>query len=113
MSAPAVACPWSALVVRVGGRSPASTGSGLERRILSMASNSRYLREGIIAGIIGAAIVAVWFLIYDAARGRPFRTPALLGAATFQGVQNPVDVPIATHLVVQYTVLHGVVFAMI
>ncbi len=34
-----------------------------------MASNSRYLREGIIAGIIGAAIVAVWFLIYDAARG--------------------------------------------
>jgi len=78
-----------------------------------MASNSRYLREGIIAGIIGAAIVAVWFLIYDAARGRPFRTPALLGAATFQGVLNPAEVPTSTHLVVQYTVLHGVVFAMI
>jgi hypothetical protein len=78
-----------------------------------MASNSRYLREGIIAGFIGAAIVAVWFLIYDAARGQPFRTPALLGAAAFQGVGNPADVPTATHLVVQYTVLHGVVFAMI
>ena len=78
-----------------------------------MASHSRYLREGIIAGFIGAAIVAVWFLIYDAARGRPFRTPALLGAAAFQGVPNAADVPTATHLVVQYTVLHGVVFAMI
>jgi hypothetical protein len=78
-----------------------------------MASNSRYLREGLIAGFIGAAIVAVWFLIYDAARGRPLRTPALLGAAAFRGVQNPADVPTATHLVVQYTVLHGVVFALI
>jgi hypothetical protein len=78
-----------------------------------MASNSRYLREGIIAGLIGAAIVAVWFLIYDAARGHPFRTPALLGAATFRGVQNPADVPTSASLVVQYTVLHGVVFAMI
>ena len=78
-----------------------------------MASRSRYLREGIIAGFIGAAIVAVWFLIYDAARGRPFRTPALLGAATFQGVGDTTAVPTAAHLVVQYTVLHGVVFAMI
>ncbi len=78
-----------------------------------MASNSRYVREGIIAGLIGAAIVAVWFLIYDAARGRMFRTPALLGAATFRGVQNPAAVPTAAPLVVQYTVLHGVIFAMI
>jgi hypothetical protein len=78
-----------------------------------MASNSRYLREGIIAGLIGAAIIAVWFLIYDAARGRPFRTPSLLGAATFEGVRDPALVPTAAHLVVPYTVLHGVVFAMI
>jgi hypothetical protein len=78
-----------------------------------MTSNSRYLREGIIAGLIGAAVVAVWFLIYDAARGRPLRTPALLGAATFQGVTDPAAVPVTTHLVVEYTVLHGVVFAMI
>jgi len=78
-----------------------------------MTSRSRYIREGIIAGLIGAAIVAVWFLIYDAAHGRPLRTPALLGAATFQGAPNPAAVPITTHLIVQYSVLHGVVFAMI
>ena len=78
-----------------------------------MASKSRYLREGIIAGLIGAALVAVWFLIYDAAMGRPFRTPSLLGAATFRGVTDPAAVPTAAHLVVQYTVLHGVVFALV
>ena len=78
-----------------------------------MTSESRFIREGIIAGLIGAAIVAVWFLIYDAAQGRPLRTPALLGAATFQGVADPAAVPVTTNLVVQYSVLHGVVFAMI
>jgi hypothetical protein len=78
-----------------------------------MASNSRYFREGVIAGLIGAALVAVWFLIYDAARGRPFRTPSLLGAATFEGVKDPSAVPTAAHLVLPYTVLHGVVFAMV
>jgi hypothetical protein len=78
-----------------------------------MASHSRYFREGVIAGLIGAALVAVWFLIYDAASGRPFRTPALLGAATFEGVTDPSKVPTAAHLIVPYTVLHGVVFAMI
>jgi hypothetical protein len=78
-----------------------------------MASKSRYFREGVIAGLIGAALVAVWFLIYDAARGRPFRTPSLLGAATFEGVKDPSAVPTAMHLVLPYTVLHGVVFAMV
>jgi hypothetical protein len=78
-----------------------------------MNSGSRYLRDGIIAGLIGAAIVAVWFLIYDAARGHPFRTPALLGAATLQGLRDPGAVTVTPELVAQYTVLHGVVFAMI
>ena len=78
-----------------------------------MASNPRYVREGVIAGLIGAAIVAVWFLIYDAARGRALHTPALLGAAAFEGVRDPASVPTAAHLVAQYTVLHGVVFALI
>jgi len=73
---------------------------------------SRYLREGIIAGLIAAAIVAVWFLIYDAARGQPFRTPALLGAAV-QGMRDPGAVIVTPGLVAQYTVLHGAIFAMV
>ena len=78
-----------------------------------MDSRSRYLRDGIIAGLIGAAIVAVWFLIYDAARGYPFRTPSLLGAAALQGLRDPGSVTVSPGLVAQYTVLHGVVFAMV
>src|SRR5437773_10020399 len=78
-----------------------------------MTATPRHLREGVIAGLIGATIVAVWFLIYDAARGAPFRTPTLLGSAALQGVQNPEVVPVSTGLVVQYTVLHGVVFALV
>jgi len=78
-----------------------------------MDSRSRYLREGIIAGLIAAGIVAVWFLIYDAARGQPFRTPALLGAAAVQGVRDPGAVTVTAGLVVQYTVVHGAIFAMV
>src|SRR2546426_5639279 len=84
----------------------------MERRVL-MDFRSRHLRDGIIAGLIGAAIVAVWFLIYDAAHGYPFRTPALLGAAALQGVRDPSAVTVSPGLVAQYTVLHGVVFAMV
>src|SRR5713101_1261356 len=78
-----------------------------------MTAPPRHLREGVIAGLIGATLVAVWFLIYDAARGAPFRTPTLLGSAALQGVQNPQAVPVSPGLVVQYTVLHGVVFALV
>lgn len=77
-----------------------------------MDSRFRYRREGAIAGLIGAAIVAAWFLIYDAARGQPLRTPALLGAAALQGVRDPSAVTVSPGLVAQYTVLHGVVFAL-
>jgi len=77
-----------------------------------MDSRSRYLREGIIAGLIGAAIVAAWFLIYDAARGQPLRTPALLGAAALQGARDPSAVTVSPGLIAQYSVLHGVIFAL-
>ena len=40
-------------------------------------------REGAVAGVIGAAVVAVWFLVCDIVAGEIFRTPALLGAAAF------------------------------
>jgi hypothetical protein len=77
-----------------------------------MDSRSRYIREGIIAGLIGAAIVAAWFLVYDAARGQPLRTPTLLGAAALQGLRDPSAVAVSPGLVAQYTVLHGVIFAL-
>ena len=67
-------------------------------------------REGTIAGIIGASSVALWFLMVDSIAGRPFFTPAVLGASLFDllgagfGGRG-----LATH-VAAYTVLHFAAF---
>src|SRR5206468_5243572 len=61
---------------------------------------NRILREGFIAGCIGAAAVAIWFLVVDTVNGRPFFTPAMLGGAVFFGDQ-------ATHVVIEYSRIIG------
>jgi hypothetical protein len=66
------------------------------------------LREGIVAGLIGAAVVAVWFLLFDLARGRPFLTPGLLGGAVFRGVPSGLEITVAN--VLGYTLIHGLAF---
>ena len=40
---------------------------------------SSMLREGVIAGVIGATVVAVWFLVVDVIAGHPLYTPEALG----------------------------------
>jgi hypothetical protein len=75
-----------------------------------MLSNSRCFREGLVAGTIGAATVAVWFLLYDLAAGMPLRTPALLGATLFHGLREPSALVITLPLVLQYTAVHGLAF---
>ena len=37
------------------------------------------VRDGVVAGVLGATAVAVWFLGLDTLRGHPFATPAALG----------------------------------
>ena len=68
------------------------------------------LREGIVAGLIGAAVVAIWFFVFDFARGRPFLTPTLLGSYVFFGVNTPVGLDPAVGPILGYTVLHGLAF---
>lgn len=70
------------------------------------------VREGVVAGMIGAVIVALWFLAYDAAIGQPFRTPALLGAIVFNGMHQPADFAVTLGLVLGYTALHFFAFIM-
>jgi hypothetical protein len=70
----------------------------------------RILYEGMLVGLAGAIAVAVWFFIYDLAEGTPFRTPALLGAALFEGLRDPAALTITPALVLKYTVVHGLVF---
>ena len=73
--------------------------------------SARSLREGIVAGLIGAAVVAVWFLVFDLLRGRPFLTPTLLGvAASSTASTTPAGLPTAVGPILGYTILHGLAF---
>jgi hypothetical protein len=49
----------------------------------------RIVREGVAAGLIGAAAVALWFLFVDLVNGQPFVTPKMLGSALFWGLRDP------------------------
>lgn len=68
------------------------------------------VREGIVAGIIGAAVVALWFLAFDIARGKPLLTPSLLGAAVFYGVNTPIGLELSAGTILGYTIIHGLAF---
>ena len=63
------------------------------------------LGEGVVAGIIGAAVVALWFFAIDAIHGEMLRTPRLLGAALLRQ-QTPMSA------VLVYTVVHGAAFVL-
>ncbi len=69
----------------------------------------RMWREGVMAGLLGAAGVAFWFLVVDLIAGEPFRTPAALGEATFSVLGKGIDWSPAQY-VVGYTILHVPVF---
>ena len=67
------------------------------------------LADGLLAGLVGASIVAVWFLILDAIHGTPFYTPSLLGGVVFLG--TPLDQIAADPILVfAYTGMHGLLF---
>jgi hypothetical protein len=75
-----------------------------------MGLEGRVVREGIIAGLIGAAVVAVWFLVVDLVQGAPLQTPAVLWTVIFQGARDPAGIPIAVGAVLGYTIVHGLAF---
>jgi hypothetical protein len=63
------------------------------------------LREGLLAGAIGATSVAVWFLLLDTLQGRPLYTPEVLGAALFSVLGPPFSEREGVR-VLGYTVFH-------
>ncbi len=68
------------------------------------------LFEGIVSGLIGATVVAVWFLLCDLGTDLPFRTPALLGGVLLEGIYDPAAIQASVPLVFGYTVLHYAAF---
>jgi hypothetical protein len=71
----------------------------------------RIVENGILAGMIGASTVAIWFLILDLlTRGMPFFTPSLLGSILFAG-QTPEQVTgLSGAAIFAYTGVHGILF---
>jgi hypothetical protein len=60
---------------------------------------------GSAAGIAGATALALWFLVVDTVRGRPFETPAFVASVLGFG-----DVSVGLPLVLVYTLVHFAVF---
>jgi hypothetical protein len=70
--------------------------------------------EGIVAGLLGAATVALWFLVVDTINGHPLYTPTVLGTAVFRGgagLEHPETLPVSFEMVVLFTWVHALVFA--
>lgn len=68
------------------------------------------LARGLVTGLLGAAAVALWFLVLDIAAGRPFRTPAALGSALLLGASGTGEIQVGLGLVATYTVVHVAAF---
>ena len=71
------------------------------------------LRDGLVAGLVGAGSVALWFLVVDAIAGRAFFTPAVLGSAVFSGLPDPSTVVISVQPVLAYTAVHTLAFVIV
>jgi hypothetical protein len=88
----------------------ASAGSSI--RPLGSAHST--IREGVIAGALGALAVALWFLLVDGIAHRALHTPALLGALVSRS-PDPIaasEGPNRLMLAALYTPIHFILFAL-
>jgi hypothetical protein len=75
-----------------------------------MSAAWRILEDGVLAGLVGAVAVALWFLLVDSIRVTPFYTPNLLGSVIFTGTSAANVPPVTLTMVFAYTGLHILVF---
>ena len=74
-----------------------------------MARQGNILREGVMAGLLGAGGVALWFFAVDLLAGRPLYTPALLGSALLSVLGHGIHQGMLFNAAA-YTVLHVLAF---
>jgi hypothetical protein len=74
-------------------------------------------KQGLEAGVLGAATIAVWFFLVDIVSGHSlFYTPNILGTALFRGgagLDHPDALAVSFETVLVYTWVHGLVFCAI
>ena len=78
-----------------------------------MSVRGRVYLDGVIAGIIGAAIIAILFLFVDAVARLPLYTPTVLGTGLFVGAKDLASterVEISLKLTLMYTWVHWLAF---
>src|SRR5687768_2527217 len=68
------------------------------------------IREGLVTGLIGAALLAVWYLASDTVQGRPLYTPSVLGQVFLAADTLPAVRRVVPEAVAGYTALHLAVF---
>lgn len=73
-----------------------------------MAKPRGVIGPGAVAGLVGAAILAGWFLVVDQAFGAPFRTPGMIGSILFgmEGLEN------SPGLIALFSIIHFGAFAL-
>ena len=72
----------------------------------SIIGENKMVREGLTSGLLGAGVIAFWFLIIDMGRGQPFFTPGALGSALFLGTTDIGSVDVSAATVMGYSVIH-------
>jgi hypothetical protein len=90
--------------------SPKMASGAPERSLDRLGSWMRIVHEGVVAGTLGGGIVALWYLLCDSLGGRPFHTPALLGAIIFNGLRGHDVGTITLVPVLSFTGIHFAAF---
>lgn len=81
--------------------------------IASQLRSHETLRQGLVVGLIGAAAVALWFLVVDVVAREAFWTPGALGSALLAGARSPEEVRITLGTVLGYSALHVAAFLLV
>ncbi|MFQ5458370.1 MAG: hypothetical protein ACE5FC_07965 [Myxococcota bacterium] len=68
------------------------------------------VEHGVLAGLLGATVVALWFLLFDSLLREPFFTPSLIGSVLFLGMDVEAITTVNTTMVFAYSGLHGALF---
>ncbi|HEV8613775.1 MAG TPA: hypothetical protein VGQ73_09690, partial [Gemmatimonadales bacterium] len=58
--------------------------------------------KGLVTGLVGAGAVALFFLVLDILKSRPFYTPAALGSLAFFGAASPSEVRVDVVVIAAY-----------
>lgn len=76
-----------------------------------MKQRERILFEGLVAGLIGYAGIALFFAVFNTVSGQsPFYTAGLLGDALFYGRQDPAGFTVAPGPVLAFNGVHLLFF---